>query len=48
MWDAFLRNDPEMALAAFDPDVKWDGTNLPDGKVSHGIEAVTDHIGPLG
>ncbi len=44
MWDAFLCNDPETALAAYDPDVEWDGTNLPDGKISQGIEAVTDHI----
>jgi ketosteroid isomerase-like protein len=44
MWDAFLRRDPEAALAAYDLDVEWDGTNLPDGKVSHGIAAVTDHI----
>lgn len=44
MWDAFLRNDPGSALAAFHADVEWDGTNLPDGKVSRGTEAVTDHI----
>jgi ketosteroid isomerase-like protein len=44
MWDAFLRNDPTTAVAAYDPDVEWDGTNLPDGKISQGIEAVTDHI----
>jgi Ketosteroid isomerase-related protein len=44
MWDGFLRNDFEEALAAFDPDVEWDGTNLPDGKISHGLEAVVDHI----
>jgi ketosteroid isomerase-like protein len=44
MWDAFLRNDFEAALAAFDPDVEWDGTNLPDGKVSRGREAIVDHL----
>jgi ketosteroid isomerase-like protein len=43
-WEAFLRNDVETALAAFDPDVEWDGTNLPDGKISRGLEAVLDHI----
>jgi ketosteroid isomerase-like protein len=43
MWEAFLRNDAETALAAFDPDVEWDGTNLPDGKISSGLEAVVDH-----
>ncbi len=44
MWEAFLRNDFETALAAFDPDVEWDGTNLPDGKISRGLDAVVDHI----
>jgi ketosteroid isomerase-like protein len=43
MWNAFLRNDAETALAAFDPDVVWDGTNLPDGKIARGLEAVVDH-----
>ena len=43
MWEAFLRNDAETALAAFDPDVEWDGTNLPDGKISRGLDAVRDH-----
>src|ERR1700730_5274510 len=43
MWEAFIRNDVEAALAAFDPDVEWDGTNLPDGKISRGREAVLDH-----
>ena len=44
MWDAFLRNDFEQALTAFDPDVEWDGTNLPDGKISNGRDAVVDHV----
>jgi ketosteroid isomerase-like protein len=44
MWEAFLRNDFESALGAFDPDVQWDGTNLPDGKVSRGLDAVVDHL----
>ena len=44
MWEAFLRNDFEAALAAFDPDVEWDGTNLPDGKISRGLDAVVDHL----
>ena len=44
MWEAFLLNDFETALAAFDPDVGWDGTNLPDGKISHGLDAVVDHL----
>jgi ketosteroid isomerase-like protein len=44
MWEAFLRNDFETALAAIDADVEWDGTNLPDGKISHGLDAVVDHL----
>jgi ketosteroid isomerase-like protein len=43
MWEAFLRNDPDAVRAAFDPDVEWDGTNLPDGKISRGLDAVVDH-----
>jgi ketosteroid isomerase-like protein len=45
MWEAFLRNDFEAALSAFEPDVEWDGTNLPDGKVSRGLDAVVEHLG---
>jgi ketosteroid isomerase-like protein len=44
MWDAFLRNDFEAALDAFDPDVEWDGTNLPDGEISRGRDAVVNHV----
>ncbi len=44
MFEAFLRNDLE-ALTAFDADVEWDGTNLPDGNISHGLEAVLNHLG---
>lgn len=44
MCEASLRNDSEASLGAFDPDVEWDGTNLPDGKISRGHEAVTDHV----
>jgi ketosteroid isomerase-like protein len=44
MWEGFLRNDFEVALAAFDPNVEWDGTNLPDGKVARGLDAVVDHV----
>lgn len=43
MWEAFLENDFETSLAAYDADVEWDGTNLPDGTISHGIDAVVDH-----
>jgi len=44
MWEAFLQGDFESSLAAFDPDVEWDGTNLPDGSVSRGVAAVTEHV----
>jgi ketosteroid isomerase-like protein len=43
-WDAFLRRDLKAALAFFDPDVEWDGTNLPDGQVGRGHEAIMDHL----
>jgi ketosteroid isomerase-like protein len=43
MWEAFIRNDLETALACLDPNVEWDGTNLPDGKIAHGLDAVIDH-----
>jgi ketosteroid isomerase-like protein len=44
MWEAFLRNDFERALAAFATDVEWDGTNLPDGTISRGHDAVLEHV----
>lgn len=44
MFDALRREDGAAALAAFDPDVEWDGTNLPDGTVSRGRQAVVDHM----
>jgi ketosteroid isomerase-like protein len=44
MWEAFLRNDFEGAMAAIAPDVEWDGTNLPDGTVARGHDAVLDHV----
>lgn len=44
MWAAFLRDDFESALSAFAPDVEWDGTDLPDGSVSRGHDAVLDHV----
>ncbi|HWX87669.1 MAG TPA: nuclear transport factor 2 family protein [Solirubrobacteraceae bacterium] len=45
MWEAFLGQDIPAALAAFDPDVEWDGRNFPDGKVSRGHQAVLEHVG---
>ena len=44
MWEAFLGNDFESAMSAFAPDVEWDGTNLPDGTISRGHDAVLDHV----
>jgi len=44
MLEAFVRSDVRGALAAFDPDVEWDGTNLPDGKLAHGTDAVMEHL----
>jgi hypothetical protein len=44
MWDAFLGGDGGRALAAFHPDVVWDGRNLPDGRVAHGVGEVIDHV----
>jgi ketosteroid isomerase-like protein len=44
MYEAFLRTDFEGSLSAFDPEVEWDGSNLPDGKVSHGRDAVVEHV----
>jgi ketosteroid isomerase-like protein len=42
--DAFLRADFETALSFFAPDVEWDGTNLPDGQVGRGHEAIIEHL----
>jgi ketosteroid isomerase-like protein len=43
MLEAFIRKDNAVALAAFDPDVEWDGTNLPDGRIAHGLQAIVEH-----
>jgi uncharacterized protein len=43
MWEAFLGEEPISALSFYDPDVEWDGTNLPDGQVAHGLEAIVEH-----
>ena len=44
MWEGFLSNDFEASLRAFDPEVEWDGSNLPDGTVSRGLDAVMEHV----
>ena len=44
MYEAYFGNDLETAVSSYAPDVEWDGTNLPDGKVGRGIEAIADHL----
>jgi ketosteroid isomerase-like protein len=44
VWDAFLAADFQTALSFYAPDVEWDGTNLPDGQIGRGHEAILDHI----
>jgi ketosteroid isomerase-like protein len=44
MWDAFLAGDFETALSFYATDVEWDGTNLPDGQVGTGHQAIVDHV----
>jgi uncharacterized protein len=43
-YEAFLGGDPQSALLFYDPDVEWDGTNLPDGQVGWGVDAIVDHV----
>jgi ketosteroid isomerase-like protein len=45
MLDAFQAGDAGTALACLATDVEWDGTNLPDGRVGRGHQAVLDHLG---
>jgi ketosteroid isomerase-like protein len=44
MWDAFLAADFQTALSFYAPDVEWDGTNLPDGQIGRGHEAILGHV----
>jgi ketosteroid isomerase-like protein len=44
MWEAFLGDDPLRGLSLCDPDIEWDGTNLPDGKIARGPAAIVDHL----
>ena len=43
MWKRFLGDDPVTGLSFCDPAIEWDGTNLPDGKVARGHEAIVEH-----
>jgi ketosteroid isomerase-like protein len=36
--------DFEAYVGACDPDIEWDGTNLPDGKIVRGRDAVVDFV----
>jgi len=44
MLEGFLRGDLDAALDAFDEEIEWDGTNLPDGRISRGRDAIVDHV----
>jgi ketosteroid isomerase-like protein len=43
MWEAFLGDDPVRGLSFCDPDIEWDGRNLPDGTIARGPEAIVEH-----
>jgi hypothetical protein len=44
MWGAFLAGDFDTTLSCLASDIEWDGTNLPDGRVGKGHQAVLDHV----
>jgi ketosteroid isomerase-like protein len=44
MWAAFLAGDLDTALSCLASDIEWDGTNLPDGRLGKGHQAVLDHV----
>ena len=44
MWEAFLAADFQTALSFYAADVEWDGTNLPDGQIGRGHEAILGHV----
>jgi len=43
MWECFVGDNPASGLSFCDPDIEWDGTNLPDGTVSRGHQAIVEH-----
>jgi ketosteroid isomerase-like protein len=43
MWECFVGDNPVSGLSFCDPDIEWDGTNLPDGTVARGHEAIVEH-----
>ena len=42
MFEAHLRGDHEAALAYYDPEVEFDATVRPDGRVFHGRDGVAE------
>lgn len=44
MWEAFLTADVQTALSFYAKDVEWDGTNMPDGQIGTGHEAILNHV----
>jgi ketosteroid isomerase-like protein len=44
LFEAWNAADYETALSFYAPDVEWDGTNLPDGKIGRGHQAIIDHL----
>jgi hypothetical protein len=44
VFEAFLCGDFERGSGAYDPEVEWDGTELPDGTIARGHDAVVNHV----
>ena len=44
VFEAFVSGDFERAMAAYDTEVEWDGTELPDGTIARGHDAVVNHV----
>ena len=44
MWECFLGDSPASGLSFCDPDIEWDGTNLPDGTLARGRAAIVEHL----
>jgi ketosteroid isomerase-like protein len=44
LYDAYLRGDAATALAAFDPDIEWDATHHPDGRVYRGYDGIQQFL----
>ena len=44
LYEAYLRDDGESALAAIDPEVEWDSRHHPDGRVYRGHAGVVQFV----